>query len=224
MIWRLPSRLALLVGTLALCMLWSGGAAPAALELSTGIRHVSPDGSLDECGAKAKTALNAFLPGANEASPGSGEWLALGQNGLARAPTSAATVRCYPLPKGYVVTFTCAVQLPENPYGADALCLDVAHKFYGGSITPLAAMPTASPIPTGCSTVNLVGSWVADDKPGLTLAADLNGSMVDNQGVSGNWGLKGTTVTLTYYGEHTLTLTSDGKHMRGGGYSFTRKC
>ncbi|MBV8198497.1 MAG: hypothetical protein JO263_10205 [Candidatus Eremiobacteraeota bacterium] len=196
--------------------------APAAVELSTGIRHVSDTGSLDDCSAKAKSALNAYLANATESA--SGEWLATGQNPQAQTTTAAATVRCYALAKGYVVTFTCVVQLPENPYGADALCLNIAHKFYGGALTPLAAMPTPTPVPTGCSTTNLVGTWVADDKPGLTLTADLNGGVTDNDGVSGNWGLRGTTVTLTYYGEHTLTLSADGKHMRGGGYSFTRKC
>lgn len=204
----------------ALC----GVPAPAAVDFSVGIRHVSPDGSVQDCGDKAKTALSAFLGNAAESTPGSGDWFATAQNPQAGAVTAAATVRCYPLSKGYVVTFTCAAQLPGNPYGADALCLDIAHKFYGGAITALAAMPTPTPVPTGCSTSNLVGTWVADDKPGLTLTADLDGNTTDNDGVSGNWGLKGTTVTLTYYGEHTLTLSSDGKHMRGGGYSFTRKC
>ncbi len=201
-----------------------GVPAPAAVDMSVGIRHVSPDGSAEECGAKAKAALSAFLQGASEPTPGSGEWIATAQNPQAGAVTAAATVRCYPLSKGYVVTFTCAVQLPENPFGADTLCLDVAHKFYGGAITALAPMPTPTPVPTGCTTVNLVGTWVADDKPGLTLTADLNGNMTDSDGVSGNWIIKGTTVVLTYYGEHNLTMSSDGKHMRGGGYSFTRRC
>jgi hypothetical protein len=52
----------------------------------------------------------------------------------------------------------------------------------------------------------------------------INGDVTDNQGVSGNWGLVGNTVTLTYYGNHTLTLSPDGKHMSGGGYNLTRKC
>jgi hypothetical protein len=204
--------------------LWCSAAAPAAVEMSTGVRYVSETGSLEDCSAKARAALNAFLPNPTESSPGSGEWFAAAQNPMAGAATSAATVRCYSLGKGYVVTFTCAVQLPENPYGADALCLNVAHKFYGGPLTTLPVMPTPTPVPTGCSTVNLVGTWVADDKPELTLTMDLNGNATDNEGVSGNWGLKGNTVTLTYYGEHTLTLSPDGKHIRGGGYSLTRKC
>jgi hypothetical protein len=218
------TRRAALAMAAASCALAFGVPAPAAVDMSVGIRHVSPDGSAQECSAKAKAALSAFLQGATESSAGSGEWIASAQNQQAGAVTAAATVRCYPLTKGYVVTFTCAVQLPENPFGADALCLDVAHKFYGGAITALAAMPMPTPVPTGCTTVNLVGTWVADDKPGLTLTADLNGNLTDSDGVSGNWIIKGTTVVLTYYGEHNLTMSSDGKHMRGGGYAFTRRC
>ncbi|HXO18047.1 MAG TPA: hypothetical protein VN909_07740 [Candidatus Dormibacteraeota bacterium] len=219
--WR---RLSLLAVALAAGLVWCSADAPAAVDLSVGIRYVSPQGSISDCGAKAKSSLDAFLRGAAESSPGSGEWLAFTSNGVAGTPTGAATVRCYALSKGYVVTFTCVVQLPDNPYGSDALCLDVAHKFYGGAITALAPIPTPTPIPTGCATTNLVGTWVSDDKPSLTFTMDLTGNVTDSDGVSGNWGLKGTTVTFTYYGNHTLTLSSDGKHMRGGGYSLTRKC
>lgn len=220
----MPRRAALALAALLVSLVWCRAGAPAAVDLSVGIRHVSPDGALSDCSAKAKDALNTFLQGATEPSPGSGEWLATSANGVAGTPTAIATVRCYALTKGYVVTFTCAVQLPDNPYGADALCLDVAHKFYGGAITALAPIPTPTPIPTGCATNSMVGTWVSDDKPGLTFTMDLDGNVTDNEGVSGNWGLKGTTVTLTYYGNHTLTLSADGKHARGDGYSLTRKC
>lgn len=202
----------------------SAGAALASVDLSAGIRYVSDSGSADECSAKAKAALESYLPGATESSPGSGEWFAVGQNPATGAPSVAATVRCYGLPKGYVVYFICSVQRPANPYGANALCLDIAHKFYGGPITPLAAMPTPTPVPSGCSTANLVGTWVADDDPKKTLTMGLNGDLTDSDGVSGNWNLDGSTVTLTYYGTHTLTLSPDGKHVRGSGYNFTRKC
>jgi hypothetical protein len=217
-------RAALFAFSLLVGLVWCSATAPAAVDLSVGIRHVSPDGSSADCGAKAVESLKAFLEGASESSPGSGDWLAHSSNGVAGTPTATAVVRCYALSKGYVVTFTCAVQLPDNPYTADALCLDVAHKFYGGAITALAPIPTPTPIPTGCATTNLVGTWVSDDKPGLTFTMDLTGDVTDNEGVSGNWGLKGNTVTLTYYGNHTLTLSPDGKHMRGDGYSLTRKC
>jgi len=196
----------------------------AAVDLSAGIRHVSDTGSLSDCSGKAKAALETYLPVATESSPGSGEWFAMGQNIATGAASSGATVRCYPLAKGYVVTFVCAVQLPANPYGAYALCLDIAHKFYGGPITPLAAMPTATPLPTGCATSNLIGNWVSDNDPKLTFNMQLNGDLTDNQGVSGNWIIDGSTVTLTYYGNHTLKLSPDGKHLSGPGYNLTRKC
>lgn len=204
--------------------IWCGAGAPASVDISAGIRHVSPDGTLSDCGEKARTSLNAFLQDAAETSAGSGDWLAHSRNGIAGTPTAIAAVRCYALPKGYVVTFTCSAELPDNPYTAAALCLNVAHKFYGGAITNLAAIPTPTPLPTGCATNSLVGSWVSDSDPKQTFTMDLEGNVTDSQGVSGNWGLKGNVVTLTYYGNHTLTLSPDGKHMSGGGYSLTRKC
>jgi hypothetical protein len=218
---RPSRRYGLFVAVLVAGGLLSMSAAPAAVEMSTGIRYVIPTGSADECSAKAKTALNAYLQNATEQLSGSGEWIATGPIGVTGPSTAAAVVRCFPVGKGYVVTFTCVVQIPGNPYAADALCLDVAHNFSGKPVKPL---PTPTPIPTGCTTATLAGTWTSDDKPGLTLQMDVNGGLTDSDGVSGNWGLYGSTVTLTYYGTHTMTITSDGKHIRGGGYSFTRKC
>lgn len=216
--------LGLVAGALVAALLWSAAGALASVDMSAGIRYVSPSGTSADCSAKAKASLDAFLQDAAEPSAGSGDWLAHSQNGVAGFPTAFAGVRCYALPKGYVATFTCAVQLPDSPYTANTLCLDIAHKFYGGALTALPAMPTPTPIPTGCATTNLVGTWVSDGDPKLMFTMDLTGDVTDNEGVSGNWGLKGNTVTFTYYGNHTLTLSPDGKHMSGGGYSLTRKC
>jgi len=217
-------RGALVALGLVAALVWSNASAPASVDISVGIRYLSPTGTLADCSAKAKDSLNAFLAGSVESSPGSGEWLGESANGVAGTPTAMAAVRCYAMPKGYVVTFTCFAQLPDNPYTADALCKDVAHKFYGGTITALAAIPTPTPLPTGCATTNLLGTWTSDDNPKLTFTMDVNGDLTDSDGVSGNWGLKGDTVTLTYYGNHTLTLSSDGKHISGVGYHLTRKC
>lgn len=196
-----------------------------AVDMSVGIRYVSTTGTLSDCSAKAKSSLVTFLQDATESTPGTGDWIAHSQNGVNGTPTATAVVRCYGLSKGgYVATFTCAVQLPDNPYTANALCLDVAHKFYGGAITSLAAIPTPTPVPTGCATNSLVGTWASDDNPKLTFTMDLNGDLTDSEGVSGNWVLKGDSAILTYYGDHTLTLSPDGKHLRGGGYNLTRKC
>jgi hypothetical protein len=208
-------------GAFVLSMLSCVSTTPAAVEMSTGIRYVIPSGSADDCSAKAKAALAAYLGSPTEQVSGGGEWIATGPLGVTGPSTAAAVVRCFPVGKGYVVTFTCVVQIPGNPYAADALCLDVAHNFSGKPVKPL---PTPPPIPTGCTTASLIGTWLSDDKPGLTLQMDVNGGLTDTDGVSGNWGLYGNTVTLTYYGTHTMTLSSDGKHIRGGGYNFTRKC
>ncbi len=197
---------------------------PAAVDLSTGIRYVYPAGTAADCGTKAQTALTAYLQNPVETPPGSGEWSATGPVGsLGPATnTAAATVRCFPLDQGYVVTFDCAVESPNNPYTAEALCLDLAHNFSGKDVTPLA---TATPAPTGCTTANLVGTWTSDNPGGPTLTVTPDGNFTDGDGVSGNWVLyDGTDVTLTYYGNHNLKLSPDGKHMSGGDYHFTRKC
>ncbi len=225
MLSRLRSRSSIFTGVLLVSVLLCSVAVPAAVQMSTGLRFVSPDGSAGDCSAKAKAALNAFLEGATESTPGNGEWVATGPPGAAiGAHSSAATVRCFGLSKGYVVTFTCAVQIPGSPYSADALCLDIEHHFTGKPITALPTPPTPTPVPTGCSAVNLLGTWVDDNKPGHTLEMDISGNITDNEGVSGNWGLNGKSVALTYYGNHTLTLSADGKHITGEGLSFTRKC
>lgn len=218
------ARTTLLAAATLAGLLWCSSGAPASVDISAGIRHVSPDGTLADCGDKARASLNAFLENASETNSGSGDWLAHSRNGIAGSPTASAVVRCYALAKGYVVTFTCVVELPDNPYTAAALCLDIAHKFYGGAVTALAAIPTPTPLPTGCATNSLVGAWVSDSNPKQTFTMDLDGNVTDNEGVSGNWGLKGNVVTFTYYGTHTLTLSPDGKHITGGGYSLTRKC
>jgi hypothetical protein len=218
-------RAAIAGATLLTAIVWCGSQAPAAIDFSVGIRYVSESGTLPDCSAKAKQSLGAFLQDASESNPGSGDWSAHSQNGVNGTPTATAAVRCFPLPSGYVVTFTCAVQLPDNPYTANALCLDIAHKFHGaGAITSLAAIPTPTPVPTGCAPNSLVGNWVSDDNPKLTFSMGLNGDLTDSEGVSGNWSLKGNSATLIYYGTHTLTLSSDARHLHGGGYSLTRKC
>ena len=67
----------------------------------------------------------------NVSEPTPGELLAVGPMGVIGPTTSAAVVSCAAAGKGYVVTFTCVIQTPQNPYTADDLCLDVAHNFSG---------------------------------------------------------------------------------------------
>jgi hypothetical protein len=197
--------------------------APAALDLSTGVRYVIPAGTMDECATKAQTALSAYLMNTKEAAPGANEWIAVGPIGAtnAQAMTASGTVHCYAQGKGYAVTFTCSVELPANPYSAADLCLDIAHNFSG---KPQTALATPPPPATGCNTQNLIGTWTDDNDKSKSFKMEDGGELTDADGVSGNWILYGDTATLTIYGNHSLKLSPDGKHLTGSGWSLTRKC
>ena len=120
------------------------------------------------------------------------------------------------------MTFTCAVETPNSPYDANSLCLDLAHNVSGKDQKPLPT-PTPVVVPTGCNTQSLAGTWQSDNDSSLSMKMDGNGGLEASDGVSGNWALSGLTATLTYYGNHTETLSSDGKHLHGQ-YNLTRKC
>ena len=214
-----------IVAAIALTALVFAVAAPAraGVDMSTGIRYVfeGNGATLDQCRTKAQAALQAYLANPTETASGSGLFQAYGKPNGQGANTAAAVVECGATPKGYEVTFTCAVQKPGNSYDADSLCLNIAHNFSGKTVTTLA---TPTPPPTGCATTNLVGTWVSDNDPKVVLKMDTEGNLTDPDGVSGNWYLVGNTVTLTYYGNKTLKLSADGKHMSGSGASYTRKC
>ena len=205
---------------LAAALLLTGSLAHAAVDLSTGLQHVEATGTLDDCSAKARTALGAYLQ--NVVSPSPGEWLATGvtASGMQRDVTASGTIHCYAHGSGYVVSFTCAVETPNNPYDAASLCQDLANNVMGKPETPLA---TPSPPPSGCNTVNLVGQW-QDDNSSKTFKLDDSGGLTDSDDVIGSWTLNGLNAIITYYGNHNMTLSSDGKHLRGGGLSWTRKC
>lgn len=189
--------------------------AQGAIDMSAGVRYLVTSGSVADCSAKAKSSLNAFLENATETPAGSGSWIATGPVG--GGSTAAAVVHCVAVDKGYVVTFTCAAG-SGNPYGVVDLCLDVAHKFSGKATVALATPP---PPPTCGSLTNLVGTWVDGDK---SFVMTVDYGLTGPDGVYGSWYLKGTTATITYYGDHVLTLSADGKRLTGRDYNFTRKC
>jgi len=87
---RIPSSA---VFAVALCggLLASIAPVPAAVDLSVGIRHVSDEGTLQDCGSKARASLDAFLQNASEPTPGSGDWSAYSKNGPDGTPTAAGT-------------------------------------------------------------------------------------------------------------------------------------
>jgi hypothetical protein len=214
-------RYGLVSAFLITAVLASIAVAHAGVAMSTGIRYVYNGGGMDVCSTKAKAAMAAYLTNVTEKTAGSGEFEGYGKPDSNGQTTAAATVRCAPVGNGFVVTFTCAVQQPGSAFDADSLCLNIAHNFSGKTETALA---TPTPLPSGCSTTNLVGTWVSDGDAKLILTMDVNGGLTDPDGVSGNWYLVDKTVTLTYYGNKTMTLSADGKHISGSGAAYTRKC
>ncbi|HEY1656379.1 MAG TPA: hypothetical protein VGF86_14845 [Candidatus Tumulicola sp.] len=109
----------------------SGAAASADLQTVVGARVVVPNEPVSSCGAKAKTALNSVLQNAIESEDGSGEWLAYGALDSAGHASAAASIHCYPVDTGYVVTFACAAQVPPNPDTATGLCAKLVAAFPG---------------------------------------------------------------------------------------------
>jgi len=210
-----PKRTKAFLAIFVACVLASVAAASSSVDMTTGIRFVRPTGTQADCGAKAKDALNAFLLDAQESPPGSGEWSA---EGPADKMTGAAVLHCIGLDKGYVVTLTCAVQSPQSLYAAAALCQTIANRFAGRPTQPLA---TPTPLPSGCSLTNLVGDWTGS---GVALHMTVENGLLGGDGVSGSWYLSGNAATITYYGDHTATLSADGKHLDGRDYHLTRKC
>lgn len=129
MAWSIRHRLGLFAVALALEVVLSTTAAPAAVDLYDGARRVVQNESVSQCSAKAKSALTSVLQSAFEAGDRTGEWLGYGPNDGTGHSSYAAAIHCYPLDSGYVVTFTCAVGLPPSPYTASDLCAKVAAAF-----------------------------------------------------------------------------------------------
>jgi hypothetical protein len=121
------------------CILAVGAAtlpAPAALDLAVGGRRVVKNQPVSTCNAAAKTALNAVLQDASEIGTGdTGEWRAYAPADSTGHPSAAAAVHCYPLDDGFVVTFTCAVEVPPSTDTASALCSKLATAFGPGGGT-----------------------------------------------------------------------------------------
>jgi hypothetical protein len=111
----------------------TGARAPAALDMFVGARVLVKAQTLSSCNAKAKSALNAVLQNATEVGTGdTGEWKAYGAPDASGNTFAAAAVHCYPIDNGYLVTFTCAAQVPPNPDTASALCGKLAAAFNAG--------------------------------------------------------------------------------------------
>jgi hypothetical protein len=105
-------------------------ASRAALDVAVGAREVVKSEPLSSCNTKAKNALNSVLQDAAEVGGGdTGEWKAYGAPDAAGNSSAAAAIHCYPVDTGYLVTFTCAVQMPPNSDNAATLCSKLSAAF-----------------------------------------------------------------------------------------------
>jgi hypothetical protein len=125
-------RFALCVTAFAFAFGTSGAPAPAALDMYVGARTIVQNEPIGDCSTKAKNALNAVLQNAFEAGEGTGQWLAYGPPDYSGHANATAVIHCFPVDNGYVVTFTCAVDVPPNPDTASALCAKLVAAFGAG--------------------------------------------------------------------------------------------
>jgi hypothetical protein len=112
----------------ALAFALTCAAAPAALDMTIGARKLVTNEPLSACNSRAGSALRSVLGSAAEVED-TGEWKGNGPPGAQIGSAAAAAIHCYPIGSGYVVTFTCAAQLPENPDTAIAMCTKLAAAF-----------------------------------------------------------------------------------------------
>jgi hypothetical protein len=108
--------------------------APAALDLFVGAQRVVKGEAVSGCNTKAKAALDAVLTNALEIGSGdTGEWKAYGAADASGNSFAVAAIHCYPISDtSYLVTFTCAAQVPPNPDTANSICDKVTSAFGGG--------------------------------------------------------------------------------------------
>lgn len=105
----------------------------AALDMVVGARQVVKNEPVSACNTKAKNTLNSLLQDAGEVGGGdTGEWKAYGKYDASGYASAAAAIHCYPVDTGYVVTFTCAVQVPPSADTAASLCDKLSAAFAGG--------------------------------------------------------------------------------------------
>jgi hypothetical protein len=123
-------RAALSLAACAVAFGMATAASRAALDFVVGARTVVKNEPVSNCNAQARKTLDAVLQDAAEVGSGdTGEWRAYGAPDASGHTSAAAAIHCYPLDNGYLVTFTCAVQVPPNPDSASALCAKLAGAF-----------------------------------------------------------------------------------------------
>ena len=118
---RLLQRIAVVTAGVTLAMSATALRAPAALDMAIGDRKVVDNQPVSACNASAKAALTQVVNDASELGA-SGEWVGYAPPTGPDGTVATAAIHCFPVGNGYVVTFTCATQVPPNTDSAGALC------------------------------------------------------------------------------------------------------
>jgi hypothetical protein len=126
-------RVALLAGGLVVAFGSLSTRAPAALDMNVGAAKVVQSQPVSACNNAAKSALSSVLQNAVELGGDTGEWEAFAAPDSANGSTAAAAIDCYPLAGAFLVTFTCAAQVPPSVDSATALCTKLATAFDAGA-------------------------------------------------------------------------------------------
>jgi hypothetical protein len=122
--------------------------ARAALDTAIGPRITVASAPMSDCNTRAQGALQSVLQSAFEAGAGSGEWVAAERITPTSDASGSAIIECHAVGSGYAASFTCAAQVPPNPYTADELCSKLSTAFG----VPAAAAPAASATPAATAT------------------------------------------------------------------------
>ena len=123
-----PYRSGLFAVALALDIVFCVAPAPAAIDLAIGDQRIVQNQPLSDCTTRAENALRTLLQAPSVAGGGS-ELMALAPVQAPATPPRAASIHCFPLDKGYLVTFECAVEIPPNPTPASDLCTKLVAAF-----------------------------------------------------------------------------------------------
>lgn len=125
---RLLQRTAIAATAMALALSATALRAPAALDMAIGDRKVVDNQPVTACDAAAKAALTQVVNDATEIGSSS-QWVGAAPPAGPDGTVATAVIHCVAVGSGYLVTFTCATQVPPNPDSASALCAKLSAAF-----------------------------------------------------------------------------------------------
>jgi hypothetical protein len=123
-----PYRPVLFAVALALDIAFCAAPAPAAIDVAIGDQRVVQNQPVSDCETRAENALRTLLQTPSEGGGGT-EFMALAPVQPPATPPTAGAIHCFPLDKGYLVTFECAVEIPPSATSASDFCTKLEAAF-----------------------------------------------------------------------------------------------